>query len=204
MIRSLVLIASICSGVALYFSNGPMDCTPTSRTHRRLLTTKCTITNCRCTCHTDCLPSYGFSAPSRKGGKSGGTVTIYQVTWCGLKLLNILLSPFSLIYLGPVFLILIVDDIHVDRYHSQRLFRIVGMYVFKLVKHVNVATHIGHTVNLVISHGLNSSSIIDPALSDHHCAFSSFRHSLPSITEYTIKKCYITPDNSHITNSNLK
>lgn len=54
----------------------------------------------------------------------------------------------------------------------------------------------GHTLDLVISYGLNIniSSVTDLALSDHHCVFNSFNHYLLITTERTVKKCYITPE----------
>lgn len=58
-------------------------------------------------------------------------------------------------------------------------------------QHVNEPTHnLGHTLNLVISYGLNInvSSVVDLALSDHHCVFFNiFYCTPPTATQQVVK-----------------
>lgn len=90
-------------------------------------------------------------------------------------------------------------NIHADNLADTRakdFLELLECMAFK--QHVNVPTHKhGHTLDLIISYGLNINilSVTDLALSDHHCVFfNSFDHSLPSTTERIVKKRYITPE----------
>lgn len=59
-------------------------------------------------------------------------------------------------------------------------------------QHVNEPTHnLGHTLDLVISYGLSIdvSSVVDLALSDHHCVlFNAFYCTPPTSIEKVVKK----------------
>ena len=96
--------------------------------------------------------------------------------------------------------ILIGDfNIHVDNLADTRAKEFLELLeCMAFEQHVKIPTHKhGHTLDLIISYGLNIniSSVIDLALSDHHCVFfNSSDHSLPNITERLVKKRSITPE----------
>ncbi len=125
--------------------------------------------NCSATVLTETAPpNFNFISVCRTVRRGGGGAALFKDVY---QCKQVSFSQYlSFEYLG-----IVLNNIHIDNAEIKTTKEIITVLnTFDLIQHVHGPTHNrGHTLDLLISRGLNISSIVikDVALSDHFCIF---------------------------------
>ncbi len=115
-----------------------------------------------------CAKQVGFRSPLDVQGKVLKQSRLRTTAWV-ISSLKLISSEFDCFAIAGDF------NIHIDDAEIKTTKEIItALNTFDLIQHVHGPTHNrGHTLDLLISRGLNISSIVinDVALSDHFCIF---------------------------------